>query len=348
MMNMDEIFENFKFESENFFVKKLIVSDKIKKTFSDSMDIIFDITKTMDSTKGIIAFSTKYGQGKSFFFDVVNHRNRRIIGKNKFVKTTAKDLCQIFTSAGSNEDAQQKVLDFISVQNLFIDDIGDEGEKKTFKHYSNELNVIRFVLLKRYEFWIEKGWKTYGTTNLTIEEIATNYDGRVADRLIQMCYWFDFQFLEKGSFRQNEETRKLTNEEIEKNWGKFKRVEVVETLDREKYFNELINEPDEYFEKTDISFWTFVKNYLIEKGLLDPKEFNNITDEKIEASKLFLKRDVRQTKSIELKHSPGLIRSNAINEAIAKIKKNDALNVAENSIARLKFMELRQNKHIFK
>jgi DNA replication protein DnaC len=344
---IQKAFENFIQESELFFVKKFITSETIKKEYSFCLDVIFDITKTKDTTKGVIAFSQKYGQGKSFFFDVVNHRHRRLKGCNLYKRTTAKELAQIYTSAGMGEDPQTKLDEFIRVKNLFIDDIGDEGENKTFSHYANKLNVLRYVLLKRYEFWEKKGWKTFGTTNLTLEQIASNYDGRVADRLFQMCYWKEFNFLKNGSFRQVDETRKLTQQEIKDNWKKLEVPEKTVKVDFEQYFNELIHESDEYFQEKDISFWTLVKEYLLEKGLLMSKDFEGIQDDELESAKMFLRHDVRESKKQTYRHATSDIRSLHIKEALKRIKPEQIVNVAQNRIARQKFMELREIKFKF-
>lgn len=340
-------FDNFVQEAELFFVKKFITSPTIENEYSDCLDIIFDITKTKDSTKGIIAFNQKYGQGKSFFFDVVNHRNRRLKGRDLYKRTTAKELAQIYTSASKGEDPQVNLDEFIKVKTLFIDDIGDEGESKTFNHFSNKLNVVRYVLLKRYEMWEKKGWRTFGTTNLTLEQIASNYDGRVADRLMQMTYWKEFKFLKDGSFRQVGETRKLTQVEIAENWKKFEVPEQPVKIDLEQYFNELIHEGDGYFIEKDISFWTFVKNYLVEKGLLSDKDFEVIDDEAIENARVFTRYEVRETKKQTYRHAGSEIRSLHIGEALSKITQHDVLNVAQNKIAKQKFMELRESKHKF-
>lgn len=347
---IEKVFNNFIEEAELFFVSKFVTSDTIKQTYSDCLDIVYNITGTKDSSKGIMAFNVKYGQGKSFFFDVVNHRHRRRYGRNIFKKTTAKELCNIYTSAGSNEDPEQKLLKFISVKNLFIDDIGDElKEGKERSHYSNKLNVIRFVLLKRYEFWtdVDKRWKTYGTTNLTIEQMGSNYDGRVADRLLQMTYFTEFNFLSKGSFRQLGETRMLTSEEVNRNWAKFEKEKEIESMDLEKYFNELIHEDDSYFENMDVSFWTFVKDYLMRKDLLNEDDFNKIDVKHLDASELLLRRDTRESNRSRLKHAPGNVRTMVLEEAMSKISKKKIYSVAENMIARKKFMELRSKKHVF-
>lgn len=342
-----KVFDNFVQEAELFFVKKFITSKTIENEYSDCLDIIFDITKTKDSTKGIIAFNQKYGQGKSFFFDVVNHRHKRLKGLNIYKRTTAKELAQIYTSATKGEDPQDKLDEFIRVKNLFIDDIGDEGENKTFSNYANKLNVVRYVLLKRYEMWEKKGWKTFGTTNLTLEQIATNYDGRVADRLMQMTYWKEFKFLGNGSFRQIGETRKLTQSEIAENWKKFEVPEETVKVDLEQYFNELIHEDDEYLKEKDISFWTFVKTYLLEKGLLSESDFEVIDSEEIENSRASLRFEIRENKKKTFRNATSDVRSYWIQEALKRITPEEILNVAQNRIARQKFMELRESKHKF-
>jgi DNA replication protein DnaC len=340
-------FNNFVQEAELFFVKKFITSPTIENEYSDCLDIIFDITKTKDSTKGIIAFNQKYGQGKSFFFDVVNHRHRRLKGKNIYKRITAKDLVDIYLSQKDHDLGIVELKKTIKVERLFIDDIGDEGEKKTFKQYGNELNVLRYVLLKRYEMWEKNGWITYGTTNLTLEQIASNYDGRVADRLMQMTYWKEFKFLKDGSFRQVGETRKLTQSEIAENWKKFEVPEQPVKIDLEQYFNELIHEGDGYFIEKDISFWTFVKNYLIEKGILSDKDFEVIDDEAIENARTYVRHEVRETKKQTYRHAGNEIRSLHIGEALSKITQHDVLTVAQNKIAKQKFMELRESKYKF-
>lgn len=345
---MKEMFKNFVQEAEMFFVSKFISSEKLENEYSDCLDIIFNVTKTKDCGRGIIAFNQNYGQGKSFFFDVVNHRNKRMLEKDLFKKITAKELTQIYTSAKNGEDPQQKLIEAISVKRLFIDDIGDEGENKVFKHYANELNVLRFVLLKRYEMWIDKGWITYGTTNLTIQQMESNYDGRISDRLLQMCYWKEFKFLSTGSFRQVEETRKLTQEEINASWKKLEVEKPKEKIDLEKYFNELIDESDAYFQKKDISFWTFVKQYLLDKEILSQNDLDAVIDEKsLDEARLTLTHERTEINRKKHKSATNDVRRAKIQEALNKIQPKHILNVAENRIAREKFMELRMKKYKF-
>lgn len=349
MKKVEEIYKKFIEEAELFFVTKYIDGDAIKKTYSECLDIVFDISKEMDVTRGIIAQNPNYGQGKSFFFDVLNHRFRRVNGRNLYKRTTAKELCQIYKSAGKGKDPQNELDKFIKVRNLFIDDIGEElKEGKEVSHYSNKLNVIRYVLLKRYEQWTDHGYRTFGSTNLSLNEINSNYGGRVADRICQMCYLKEFKFIAKGSFRQVKSTRKLTQKEIEKNWEKFKKPEVIEKMDLEKYFNELINESDEYFEAQDISFWGFTKKYLLEKGLLKIQDFKCIDEDRLDGSERILRQEIRKHVKSGAKHAGMTVISAKITSAMNNITKKDIYNTAENHIAKNKFFELRRKKHVFK
>ena len=317
MEKVEKAFNNFVEESELFFVTKFIESEKIKQMYSNCLDIIFGLSGTVDSGRGIIVFNEKYGQGKTFLFDVVQHRFRRRYGKNLFVRTSAKDLCDLYTEQG-----KEALLKFIRCKNLFIDDIGDEGKEKMFKHYGEQLNVLRWVLLKRYEFWCDKGWKTFGTTNLTKLQIAKEYDGRVADRIEQMSHWFSFSFLGAGkSFRQYTGTRRLSPQEIAMNWKKFEKPKEIEKVDLEKYFNELIHEEDSYFSGKDNSFWRFAKEYMIEKGVLTDKDFDKIDERTLESSELFIREDTRETQKKSAAHAPADVRINRIQEAISKITK---------------------------
>lgn len=345
---IEKTFNNFKEEAELFFVTKLVYGETLKKEYSECLDILFNISGTMNATKGIIAHNVKYGQGKSFFFDVVYHRHRRLRGKNLFVKTTAKELCEIYTSTEKGSNPETRLLKFISVKRLYIDDIGDELKEGAIRsNYSNKLNVIRWVLLKRYEFWIEKGWITDGTTNLTIEEIGKHYDGRVADRLMQMTYWKEFKFLKNQSFRQLKETRKLTPEEIQVNLDKFKPEEKVEQVDLEKYFNEVINESEENLNEKGSYFWKFVKDYLERKGLLTEDDFNKIDEITLDSSELLLRRDVRETKRSQLRHAPANVISSGVDRALDEITRLQIYDSSKNIIAKRKFLELKKQKHTF-
>lgn len=336
---MDKYFLKFVEEAELFFVKKYIYNSKLEKKISFCLDVIFNITKNpeIDYSKGIIVFSKKYGQGKSFFFEVVFHRHRRLYNKNLYKRTTSKDLVNVF-----KEQGESGLLEFINVKNIFIDDIGDEGDNKEFSHYNNKMNVIRFVMLKRYELWVEKGWRTFGTTNLTIQDIAENYDGRVADRIMQMVYFEEFDFLEKGSFRQVKESRKLTQEEINFNLQKFKKEEQVQKVDVKAYMNGLLKEKDEYLYNLGEVTWTMIRNYLLENRFLEQKEIENIPDNVLETARVVAKKNARENIKVLMANCLKEAQRNALDKRISSINNSEVLNIAQNSIAKRRFFELKE------
>lgn len=333
---MEKYYNNFIEEAELFFVKKFISSPTIEKKFSFCLDIIFNISKTpeLDYSRGIIAFNTKYGQGKSFFFDVVFHRHKRLYNRNLFKKTSAKELANVF-----KEHGEDFLLQFISVKNLFIDDIGDEGDEKVFAHFNNKMNVISYVLLKRYEMWVNKGFRTFGTTNLSIQDIAKIYDGRVADRLMQMVYFEEFDFLSKGSFRQVKETRQLTQQEIQANWKKLEKPIEIKKIDVIAYLNELLQENDDYYESTGDLTWGFVKKVMLEKGYLKESDFDEISEEVLNASELLERKNARESVRVIMRNAVPSVRDAKLEEEYRKINRKRVNEVAENLITKKKFLE---------
>lgn len=343
----EKAYQRFVSEAENFFVTKFISSAKIKETYSFCLDVLFELEKNpdVDYSRGIILFSPKYGQGKSFFFDVVHHRFKRLKNQQPFVMTTAKELVRIFIEEG--EDA---LLRAISVTNLFIDDIGDEGEKKDFQRSKskNTLNVIRWVLLKRYEFWVKKSWRTFGTTNLSLNEIQDEYDGRVSDRLEQMVHWIPISFLNSGTFRQQKASRKLTKQEIQANYEKLKPVqkEPEFTVNVVQYMNELIEEPDEYIKGMGWVSWSFVKKQLLEFGII--KETDFIFDEETLANAEFvLRQDTIASVKFMFRDTDREVRIAERERRNQAIGEKEIQEMASTILAKQVFLNLRTQKFVF-
>ena len=346
---LEKVYNNFKQEAELFFVTKFIEGPAIKEEFKNCLDILFNITKTVDSNKGIIAYNPKYGQSKTFFFDVVKHRMLRTKSVNLFKKTTARELCDVYTSTKKGFDPIKELDKFIKVKNLFIDDIGDElRDGKERMVWGNRLNVVRYVLLKRYELWTNKGYKTYGTTNLTLENIAKNYDGRIADRLHDMVHWREFKFLSDGSFRQRTDTRILTQEEVRKNWQKLKPKEVVEKVDLDAYFNSMLEYGENRLFAMNTAFWTFCKTYLIAKKIIKENDFILIDDKKMSACRLKLIEEKTDILKTDLKSAPPVVYKSKKERMIQSITSEEVRQYAEGTIVRGVFMQLKKDNFIFK
>lgn len=346
---LQKVYNNFKEEAELFFVSKFIEGNAIKKEFTSCLDILFNITKTLDSNKGIIAYNSDYGQSKTFFFDVVRHRLHRTKNVNLFKKTTAKELCNIYVNANKGEDPLKNLDKFIRCKNLFIDDIGDElRDGKERMVFGNRLNVVRYVLLKRYEWWVEKGWKTYGTTNLTLENVAENYDGRVADRIQQMAHWRGFKFLSEGSFRQRTDTRMLNQDEIRLNMLRLNPVKEVDNIDLEQYFNSLLDYSEEKLVSRDSSFWSFCKTYLIAKKIIKKEDFVVIDEDKMEASRIKLISQKKDYLKSKYRNAPPGIYKSQVNLMISRITTAEVREFAEDSVVRGVFIHLKKTNYKFK
>jgi len=344
----DYAYEKFKQEAELFFVKKYLDGNAVKEKYTFCLDAFFklDNNKEMDYGRGIIMASPNYGQGKSFFFDVIEHRCKRVEKRNIFKRTTAKDL--VLYCIENGEDA---LKDFIKVRNLYIDDIGDEGENKTFqiKKSKNMVNVLRFVLLYRYEMWIKKGWKTYGTTNLTIAQMGECYDGRLADRLKQMVHWVDVKFLaDNKSFRQMAGTRPLTQEEIAENWKKLSPVKKeIQKPDVIKYLNELINDDDEYIKNMGWIDWKYIKKQLLSLGFLKESDFVMIDEEALQFAELVLRKDTVDYVKFTLRYADREVRLAERNRKLSEMGPEDVREMAETILAKQVFLSLREKKHTF-
>lgn len=279
-MDENKAYENYKQEAEDYFITSFLDSKKMSATIKSALTVILNLKKE-PIKKGLLVYSKNYGQGKTMFFEIVNHRAARL--KNKlFNQTSAKELAKIFATKG-----ETGLEEIITCKNLFIDDLGEEDDVKR-KHFGNELNVLENVILKRYELWRDKNYLTHFTTNLTQSEILERYDGKAADRLLQMTEQIEFTFV-NGSFRQSSKSR------LKAEFEKPKQEEKVEIFDEEKhlqlyikYLNELIKQSKtDNLEGVDfLDFW-IIYNFFERKNYPLPE----LTEEEKQTAKNWLRKD---------------------------------------------------------
>lgn len=62
----------------------------------------------------------------------------------------------------------------------------DLGTEQSLKYFGNECNVMGEVILSRYEYFISQHMITHLTTNLSANEIETEYGNRIRSRLREM------------------------------------------------------------------------------------------------------------------------------------------------------------------
>jgi len=332
---IDKIYKGLIFEAENFFVNKFFESKKIENAYKRCIDTILSPASKL----GVLAYDTKYGQGKTFFFRLLHSYMRRNHKMNIYKEVSAKELVDIYKAGG--EESLSKAIE--TVRNLFIDDLGEELGDGNAKSYGNSLNVLKYVILKRYELWEKKGFKLHATSNLTIEQMSQSYGGRAADRLMQITEVVSFDF-SRNSFRQVKSLRPLTEAEKKANEEKLKPKDKVEKVDVIGYLNELLQEPKGVLEDKDIYYFTFILNHLIKANGL---ELTEPTDEELGVAEWHARQSIKHNIRTLYRHTTADVRSTKKDEALSKINNAERKKVAHLIQVKKLLMSMRDNNETF-
>lgn len=327
-----DIFKLMRQEAERFYVSHFIVSPKLEGLYLESIKHVLD----NNESRGVINYHSKYGQGKTFFFNVLQSALKKKYNVNIFKATSAKELIEVYKTSG-----ETKLLEFITVKNLFIDDIGDEldGGDGMTKNFGNSMNVIKWVLLKRYEFWESKGWKTHATTNIDINKIATNYGGRVADRLTQMCNILEYDLI-KTSFRQVSKVKQLSEKEKAANLARYYPVKTnkVERVNMIDFFNEIIREDKKTILNYDIYFWNIIRKYLERNKMI---VYTEITDAHLNTAETLARQSIRNTTNATYKNI--IVADREKKTAYDALDYTGLMLVAKNAQVRTKFLQMKND-----
>lgn len=162
-----------------------------------------------------------------------------------------------------------------------------------------------------------------------------------------MCYIREFTFLD-GSFRQVEAVRKLTQEEIRKNFLSLQKKKKQESVDLEKYFDSMLQEDEEKLMKQGQYFWNFCCDFLKKKELLTSEDFSVIDERMKDSSRSLIYQDIRESLRITLASSPPGVYSAKYEEAKRNIGDKEVMQKCESIVARSKFLELKKSNHKFK
>ncbi|WP_430813984.1 hypothetical protein [Carboxylicivirga sp. RSCT41] len=163
--------------------------------------------------KGLLVLGN-VGVGKSVmlqvFYDVLKHYNRLYsnIPKLKYFSSEldkatehfqsfeiykANDLSGLYSKSGYEIIEQHTVKSYMrqnGINNkdyplsICYDDLG--AEEQYSSHYGCKVNVLKEILLKRYDLFMAKNMRTIITTNLSSEQIQSYYGERVLSRLREM------------------------------------------------------------------------------------------------------------------------------------------------------------------
>lgn len=143
----------------------------------------------IDLHKGIM-LSGPIGCGKTTLLELMK---LIAVPEKKYLLTTSREVSFEFIQDGY--EVIQRYSKGIPGQqtrrNIAFDDLGTE---RNLKHYGNECNVMAEILLSRYDLFIQNGFTTHITTNLSATELEEYYGNRVRSRLRNM---FNLIFFDK-------------------------------------------------------------------------------------------------------------------------------------------------------
>jgi DNA replication protein DnaC len=94
---------------------------------------------------------------------------------------TANSISAIFAEHGMKGIKEAFKYELQGRKPLIIDEIGNE---RVMANYTNELDVVEFLVLECYSVKT----KMYFTSNLTLEALTELYGTRVVDRIKEMTY----------------------------------------------------------------------------------------------------------------------------------------------------------------
>ena len=146
-----------------------------------------------DNRKGLL-LAGNFGSGKTALLNI--HREMRWHGK-RFRTVSAHQIVSRFDAEG-----EKGIATYLNTGHLFIDDLGAEA---VGVHYGKREEVLKRVLEMRYILFTNEGNRTYATTNLSLQELAERYGGRVESRLYEM-----FNIVYLGDKADSRDFRKLS------------------------------------------------------------------------------------------------------------------------------------------
>lgn len=128
--------------------------------------------------KGLLVFG-RCGVGKSSSFKIIQNISKNYDFKNIwFAKRSAHEIVTEFNES----EKRDTIIKSYSKGKLYIDDLGAEKEAS---NYGKE-DIFSRLLELRYNEFLEKGTKTFITTNYSLHDFKNRYGIRVADRLKEM------------------------------------------------------------------------------------------------------------------------------------------------------------------
>jgi DNA replication protein DnaC len=167
---------------DDFSLENEVVKEVYKKTYTAL------VKNKLNKNKGVCIIGG-IGAGKTAMMKVYQRLLKDTPMRFKLVNGyDLKDLSELYTTEQIKDSYGGSYYG-----DLYIDDIGFASG---VKRYGNDVNLIRDILIERYDLFISSGYKTHLSSNIVafmkndIKEMPTLqklYGERVVDRIKEMC-----------------------------------------------------------------------------------------------------------------------------------------------------------------
>lgn len=188
MISTNQLKELFVTEAKKYYALKnrqFEVDDNNKKYldifckyFAD--DPAFETEHKLELDKGLFVYGNP-GTGKTSSFKIIQKISINYSLKNLWIPLKhTNDIVQDFNLSESK--LKDNVIKYYTRGKYLFDDLGSEVEASNF----GKEDIFIRILEHRYNEFLNKGTKTFITSNLSFEDIKIRYGERIYDRLYQM------------------------------------------------------------------------------------------------------------------------------------------------------------------
>lgn len=180
---IENVKKAFSFWSKSSLVNGEFIVDKHNSNIIKLLNIYFaqdgnlmkSIYPQYSINKGLL-ITGKCGTGKTLILKIYQ----------KIVQNLPLQAFQIVSSnkvVGDYDESGSQALKMYIERKMMFDDFGSENKGK---HYGKDEEVFKTILEERYNVFIDKGLKTYLTSNLSLSQIGQRYGDRVNSRIHEM------------------------------------------------------------------------------------------------------------------------------------------------------------------
>ena len=180
---IENVKKAFSFWSKSSLVNGEFIVDKHNSNIIKLLNIYFaqdgnlmkSIYPQYSINKGLL-ITGKCGTGKTLILKIYQ----------KIVQNLPLQAFQIVSSnkvVGDYDESGSQAIKMYIERKMMFDDFGSENKGK---HYGKDEEVFKTILEERYNVFIDKGLKTYLTSNLSLSQIGQRYGDRVNSRIHEM------------------------------------------------------------------------------------------------------------------------------------------------------------------